>query len=441
MKIKQIILISLTFLGLLLSPNHSRAGESIDTSVTSNTITVSGTISAPLLAILQTPVTTTNPGAGLQICYGTSTTTISNCSSTFYADNQSGNTVTIQNDGVFSYTISNLSPNTNYSIDVLRTDTGASVLSGVLQAQTADTSVSLDPGATPAPTCTAGTDGYCLLAPISGLSVIHDTDLPNYFNLIYKVGIGLAAVLALIMLFFGGIQYMSTDALSGKTDGKKKMSNALLGLLLALGSYAILNTINPKLLNFTFGIDSVDVAYDPPANIVFSSGGGASGVSNISSNITIYDSLLAQAAQSNGVECTLMKAFMITESGGNPNAQSGVGAIGLLQLMPATAQALSVDPATLTDPGININAGTQLVKQLMTTACNGGLMNSVCNVSNLDYVIAAYNAGPGSNKKARLCPTQTLWQCVDYPGYAETRNYVPKVKANYDKLKLNNWGC
>lgn len=258
MKTKKIITICLVLFGLFLAPIQSRASENLDTSVTSNSITVSGTISAPLLAILQA----TSPVVGLIVCYGTTATTISTCSNSFYADNQSGNVVTIQNDGVFTYTIPNLSPNTNYSIDVLRTD-GGSVLSSILQTQTTDTPVSVDNGSQPAAQCTEGADGYCLLAPIGTFTVIKNVDIPNYLDLIYKIGIGLAGVLALIMLFFGGIQYMSTDALTGKESGRDKMRNAILGLLLALGSYAILNTINPKLLNFTFGIDSVSTSYTP----------------------------------------------------------------------------------------------------------------------------------------------------------------------------------
>ncbi len=353
-------------------------------------------------------------------------------------------TIVIQPDGIGSYEITGLQPLTTYTYAVRDADTATHyyINQRTFVTGASGSGYDLSSGATAAPTCEAGTDGYCLLAPIDGLTVIHDSDLENYISTVYKILIAAAAVLAIVMIFWGGVQYMTTDAWQGKNDGKKRIQNAIIGLIMALASYAILNTVNPNLLNFTFGVDKIDIAYDAPAVITFMSGGGEQGVPTITSQpTTTYDTMLAQAAQQAGLECTLVKAFMMTESGGNPNATSSVGARGLLQLMPSTAQSLGVDPSTLFDPQTNINAGVRLIKSLMTTACNGGVQNSVCNVSNIDYVIAAYNAGPGANRKSKSCQTQTLWECTANAGYQETRNYVPKVKGNYNTLKANNWGC
>src|SRR5690606_22709225 len=60
-----------------------------------------------------------------------------------------------------------------------------------------------------------------------------------------------AGILAVIMITLGGIQYMTTDAISGKTEGKAVITRALLGLMLALASWLILYTINPNILNFS----------------------------------------------------------------------------------------------------------------------------------------------------------------------------------------------
>lgn len=168
----------------------------------------------------------------------------------------------------------------------------------------------LNPSAAPLPTCTAGPDGYCLLAPIGGKSVITNAELPDYFNLVYKIGIGIAGVLAVIMLVFGGIQYMSTDALSGKSDGKDKMTRAILGLILALGSFVILNTVNPQLLDFTFNIDklNIEVESDTPHSAdssgKFCNGtvqGGASWASIAGALAT-----LPSGVTTNGQECTVV---------------------------------------------------------------------------------------------------------------------------------------
>ncbi|MFZ2072434.1 MAG: M15 family metallopeptidase [Minisyncoccia bacterium] len=73
----------------------------------------------------------------------------------------------------------------------------------------------------------------------------------NYLNALIKLCIGLAAVLAMIMIVMGGIEYMTSELVSSKQAGKQKILHAVLGLLLALGSYAILNTLNPELLNLS----------------------------------------------------------------------------------------------------------------------------------------------------------------------------------------------
>lgn len=113
--------------------------------------------------------------------------------------------------------------------------------------------------------CVEGTGEYCLLAPLpdpsaeGGLRTKTDVSfqLGDYINLMLKVIIGIAGVLAVVMIVIGGIQYMSTDAFSGKEEGKSRITNALLGLVLLVGSFMILNTINPNLVNFNLKIDSV----------------------------------------------------------------------------------------------------------------------------------------------------------------------------------------
>ncbi|MCX6751263.1 MAG: hypothetical protein NT161_00635 [Candidatus Nomurabacteria bacterium] len=71
----------------------------------------------------------------------------------------------------------------------------------------------------------------------------------NYLNIIIKIIIGFAAVLAMVMIVVGGIEYMTSEVISGKEAGKETITHAILGLLLALGAFLILNTINPQLLS------------------------------------------------------------------------------------------------------------------------------------------------------------------------------------------------
>ncbi len=81
------------------------------------------------------------------------------------------------------------------------------------------------------------------------------TNLPTYLTGIFKIGIAAAGVLAFLMIVYGGFIYLSTDAITGKEEGRTYIGRAIGGLLLALAAYIILNTINPALvaLNLDFG--------------------------------------------------------------------------------------------------------------------------------------------------------------------------------------------
>lgn len=178
---------------------------------------------------------------------------------------QTSGPIQVQLNEPFLAEIAGLEIGTNYVFKVVSTTNGTVYVQPTsFTTPTAGSNISLADGATQAPVCTNGADGYCLLAPLGGVSVIKDVDLDGYFGMVYKILIGLAGVLAVIMIFYGGVQYMTTDALFEKELGRKTITNAVIGLIIALGSFAILNTFNPKLLNFTFfGLNSVTATFDP----------------------------------------------------------------------------------------------------------------------------------------------------------------------------------
>lgn len=98
---------------------------------------------------------------------------------------------------------------------------------------------------------------YTPLAPIEGTfnPATGKTNLSTYLTGIFKVGVAGAGVLAFLMIVWGGFTYLSTDVITGKEEGKARIERAVGGLILALTSYIILNTINPKLveLDLYFG--------------------------------------------------------------------------------------------------------------------------------------------------------------------------------------------
>ena len=81
-------------------------------------------------------------------------------------------------------------------------------------------------------------------------------DPGEYFNNIYRLMVGITGVLAVIMIVVGGLEYIASAANpSAKESAKKRIWAAIGGLLLALSSYLILQTINPDLVNFNLNIE------------------------------------------------------------------------------------------------------------------------------------------------------------------------------------------
>lgn len=106
---------------------------------------------------------------------------------------------------------------------------------------------------------------YKLLAPLPGIEggIIKTNDLGNYFNMMFKLIIGLCGALAVIMIIIGGVQYMGDESVFGKTEAKSKITSAILGLLIALGAFALLNTINPALTGQNgLTVDQIDAQID-----------------------------------------------------------------------------------------------------------------------------------------------------------------------------------
>jgi hypothetical protein len=74
--------------------------------------------------------------------------------------------------------------------------------------------------------------------------------LGQFLSQAFQFGLALAAALAVIMIVWGGVEKMLSESVFKKDAGKKKIEDAIYGLLLALVSWLILYTINPDILNF-----------------------------------------------------------------------------------------------------------------------------------------------------------------------------------------------
>jgi len=130
---------------------------------------------------------------------------------------------------------------------------------------------------------------------------------------------------------------------------------------------------------------------------------------------------LREASRRHGIDYELLQALIATESGFDASAVSPKGAVGLMQVMPATAQRYGVtgDRKTpvarkLADPAVNVRTGARYLRYLLDLF-----------PGNLELALAAYNAGEGAVQRAghRI------------PNYPETQNYVRTVMQLYTMLK------
>ncbi len=130
---------------------------------------------------------------------------------------------------------------------------------------------------------------------------------------------------------------------------------------------------------------------------------------------------LRAASNTNRIDYELLQALIATESGFDAAAVSPKGAVGLMQVMPATAQRYGVtsDARTtvgkkLTDPGLNVKTGSRYLRYLLDLF-----------PGRLELALAAYNAGEGAVQRAGN----------KIPNFRETQDYVKTVMQLYTMLK------
>lgn len=129
------------------------------------------------------------------------------------------------------------------------------------------------------------------------------------------------------------------------------------------------------------------------------------------------DSAINEMAEKYNLDPALLAAIAEQESGFNQSAQSGAGAMGIMQLMPDTAEGLGVDPSDLRG---NLEGGAKYLRQMLDKYDG-----------DVEKALAAYNAGPGSLDSVNGDISQLS---------GETQKYVPSVMERYNKFKNKSGG-
>ncbi len=83
--------------------------------------------------------------------------------------------------------------------------------------------------------------------------------LGQFMNTFIDIFIGIVAILSMIMIVMGGIEYVMSDLVTSKEEAKSRIQNAILGLILSLSIYIILNTVNPNLLNLCLDVPNKSI--------------------------------------------------------------------------------------------------------------------------------------------------------------------------------------
>jgi len=124
---------------------------------------------------------------------------------------------------------------------------------------------------------------------------------------------------------------------------------------------------------------------------------------------------ISRASSRHGVPEALLAAVLKSESNFNPYAVSPKGALGAMQIMPATGKELGLGLRDFFDHEANLDAGTRYLASLLR------------EFSHLELALAAYNAGPAAVRRHG-----------GLPPYTETQNYVARVLALFDRYSVNS---
>ncbi len=300
----------------------------------------------------------------------------------------------------------------------------------------------------------------------------------------FALTVSIVFVAPLMIAYSGFLYVVNPVDPAGMSKAKGILQNTIVGTIIALASWMIVDAVmavlyNPQHPGETWdsligsgginpclpqaGVSGVPIIGRPTVTVVTPPPTGAptfqttlsqGAIVSAARSANAYRSQVCAAAAQQGVgdQCNRVLGILGVESNGNSLARSSVGAIGLMQIMPTTAATLgvaecagssNVSPSAacvsaLQNPDTNINAGVRLYAQ------NYRRYRDPLNAT------AAYNGGAGTASntngtrpalsQSHDCPGLLAWQCPTNPGgLQETQNYVANVTAVTARLSSQGY--
>lgn len=293
---------------------------------------------------------------------------------------------------------------TGFSEDVCQATTGEGVTPVEEEEETAFTPVVPELGV-PIP-------GVTLEQPTREGSIVRVAFLAGYINGIYRYLTAIILVVAIVMCVYGGFLYLVGSAGVGSIQrGKSIIVNAVMGMLITLGAYALLNIVNPattQLKTLELGYIAGEINFEAGGIEEFgeatggttSSGGGSCDAPRRGSSDSTYDSLFQRYAPCAGLDWRILKAVAYKESAFRECSTNRWGFTGLFQVRPDTCALRRFGRADDCNRLINpeINTAAAAVGQLRTGA---DFINRLCpGLSDarrfVTFLYFAHNSGSGN---------------------------------------------
>jgi hypothetical protein len=285
-------------------------------------------------------------------------------------------------------------------------------------------------------------DGYVLLEPSivgeSGGSITPS----EYLARIFWFMIGAAGVLAVLQIALGGIDYMFAGANPGKEkDAKEKIAAAIYGLLLALGAWLILNTINPDFVNFNLTLSKAAVGGSSASSGNYSGGGGSMGGDTGATDgwDTVVDANGYYTAEKTAQDKLLRESLsgatngdaVVTSTTGNSEPCRYAGQTGCTDLYGIQAAIINevVYVANHTDGKVLVVGGTETGHSSGVYSHAAGHKVDVDDTPNVNaYVMANFTPTPSLNRDGKYAATAYVNEATGAIWYKESTHWDVLVK-------------